>query len=58
MTIKEAMEWLNQDTREKKMDEIEDTNGVDTVSIIISKFNEACIVACEIMETVLKKGLD
>lgn len=53
MLIKEAIEWLNPDSRNVKIDEIEQASGIDKTDIIIGKINEACRIAVEIMKDYL-----
>ena len=50
MTIDEAIKWLNPESRELKIQEIENANDVDTIDIIVNKINEACKLACEALK--------
>lgn len=44
MTLDEALQWLDPDKRNPKIEELELADGVETADIVIQKFNEACKV--------------
>ena len=46
MTLEEALCWIDPDKRDPKVVELEYANGVDTVDILVQKFNEAGRVVC------------
>jgi len=47
MTLEEAIQWIDPDTRDPKIDDLDNSNGVDTADILIGKFNEAGRVAAK-----------
>ena len=53
LSVEEAIKWLDKETMIKNITEIENSNGIDTVDIIVSKIDEACKVACTVMRQYL-----
>ncbi len=42
MTLDEAIKWLDPDSRDPKIAELEYADGIETADIVLQKFNEAC----------------
>ena len=47
MTLQEAIQWLDPDQRDPKIEEIEYADGIETADIVIQKFNEACRIVVD-----------